>query len=845
MTSSQYEEEVRKRIIRACKSGKDGFQDVLLQAEGADPRLVGKILNEVQSDTPGSTVQTQDLASIRSQIFNDLPASDPALGQWWYTPETQEELAQRILELRQGSSEFKVLCIGVPTVATLLAKAGCNVQLAESDPDIVDAVSREESNLTIHHVDLLATQGDFALANAVIVDPPWYEHEMREFLRQGANKLVEQGTLFVSLPPLLTRPNSASERESLLQLLQLHGFQVQFLDRNVIKYVVPRFEESAFNDVPGFCGQPWRVADLLVCIKSKTKEWNQLDESESSSPKSITRYSRDPHEFRVFATKDEANGDPQTIITKVDEFSSNVSRRAFQVDPDIWTSEKVGAIIEDFGHANFILSCWQNGHGKSDTVSKMVTEQDLTEGTVKAIVDKYDDVLEIWSRFGSGYGRRNPDDILKAKDTANSDWAAKSSAREHTEESDGFRLQFSRDRDRTLWSSSFRALAGKTQLFPVESGDQLRQRLTHSIEVMQLAGTIAESFGLDRDLVEAGSLAHDIGHTPFGHAGEYALDSLFSRSGERSTPGFNHYEHGVDVVRFLEGPYSHQPAASHSGLNLTPEVCECIFKHTYCQGGNSASHDTFRQKSKHASFLQDGYCHLEGQAVRIADKVSYLVSDIEDGIQLNAIGEESLMSCRLFHRPPIDLSQPKGEPLIRRFLLQRRNLLRLLMEDIILETGRRLAKLSSISSVRSNDDYVVNHSPAFDADVKEVWKKLQAGNLHKDPRVIRANMNAARIVSELFYLFSIIPETVPTMFRQEHERLWSGPYIDFFKGKFGPNISIPTQFTSFLPLDRFIGFSRNQNQTIDVKVEEFTLAKDYVASLSDDYARKLHAEYLG
>ena len=380
-------------------------------------------------------------------------------------------------------------------------------------------------------------------------------------------------------------------------------------------------------------------------------------------------------------------------------------------------------------------------------------------------------------KYRAGIDHRRPEEIEKAKVSAMSKWATCASDREVKDQPDEFRLSFQRDRDRVLWSGSFRQLAGKTQLFPITEGDQLRQRLTHSVEVMQLASTIADSFGLDRDLTEADALAHDIGHTPFGHAGEYAIDKLFTSVTHAQVAGFNHYEHGVDVVRYLEGPYQQLERYGHAGLNLTPEVCECIFKHTYCQGGTRISHDEIRSRSKHQEFLLSGYCHLEGQAIRIADKVSYLISDIEDGIRLDAIDDAALTSCRLFRRPPIDLSQPRSEPLRTRFLIQRRHVIRVLMSDIITETGRRLSRVSNAAGVRSQGQYLVAHSDALKADVDEVWSVLQVARLHQDARVVRSNMKAAKIISELLIVLTLFPELIPQQFRHNHERLRSMPYM--------------------------------------------------------------------
>src|SRR5262249_44896464 len=169
--------------------------------------------------------------------------------------------------------------------------------------------------------------------------------------------------------------------------------------------------------------------------------------------------------------------------------------------------------------------------------------------------------------------------LKDARSHALTDLAAIPSRRRYEYQDDQFRLEFQRDRDRILWSHGLKRLADKSQVFPVDRDDHLRRRLSHSIEVMQLSATIARAFGLDPDLTEAGALAHDIGHTPFGHAGEHALDSILNDI-EPDLLGFNHYEHGADVVRWLEDVYWSPGIGGFPGLNLTPETVECIFKHT-------------------------------------------------------------------------------------------------------------------------------------------------------------------------------------------------------------------------------------------------------------------------
>jgi dGTPase len=293
---------------------------------------------------------------------------------------------------------------------------------------------------------------------------------------------------------------------------------------------------------------------------------------------------------------------------------------------------------------------------------------------------------------------------------------------------------------------------------------------------MQLASTIGASFGLDRDLIEAGALAHDIGHTPFGHAGEHALDRLLVGI-HSQLGGFNHYEHGVDVVRWLEGAYYVSSATPFHGLNLTPEVAECILKHTFCQTGNDLTAEAVLAISKHSDVIKPGYCHLEGQSVRVADKISYLVSDVEDGIRLGALTVNDLHTCRFFYRAPLNFTLGPGETLYNRFIEQRRNILKLLMEDVLVETNKRLARMKP-GHMRSADEYTVNHSTEIVRDVAEIWERLQRGRLHEDRRVKLANLQAARIVTDLTVAFAICPSLVDVDFAVEHERLWSTAYLD-------------------------------------------------------------------
>ena len=335
-------------------------------------------------------------------------------------------------------------------------------------------------------------------------------------------------------------------------------------------------------------------------------------------------------------------------------------------------------------------------------------------------------------------------------------------------------------------------------------------------------------------------MAHDIGHTPFGHAGEHALNRTLNEI-DPKLGGFNHYEHGVDVVRWLESPYAVSRITAFSGLNLTPEVAECILKHTYCQAGDALSADHIYRSSKHSDFIPAGYCHLEGQAVRLADKICYFVSDLEDGIRLSAITVSDLLVCRFFHRAPLNFAVPHGQSLYDNFIEQRRNVLKILMEDVLVATSKRLARMKP-QQVRVAAEYVVNHSDDILQDMTEVWVKLQRSKLHEDRRVKLANFQAARIVSDLTIALAACPQLVDRQFASEHGRLRTKPYLDHYRKAAGKSVAVQPALVDFLALEHMIGSKYEPGRPVNVPIEEIVQAKDYVAGLTDSRARALHTE---
>jgi dGTPase len=672
-----------------------------------------------------------------------------------------------------------------------------------------------------------------------MIDPPWYPEAIYTFLFRALAATHMKGEIYCTLPGRLTRPGIESFRAELARDIISAGHEILVLEEGTVHYQVPRFELAALKLLEGFKGVPWRTGDLLHIRKTSDK---------SIPPKPLRKetaqvFSRNSTEFRVFlrGTETASKG---IIAQKLDKYSENISTRAHTGEvPDLWTSEKVGILMSDLPLVRSILECWANDKlSKQHTVDKLVIlgkPRDLaTEATAKL-----DGLLFLWSKFAAAPPLRLPDEIKQAREAGLTAWATRPTAREHNEKLDLYRGEYQRDRDRVLWSSGLRRLSDKTQLFPVEHDDDLRQRLAHSLEVFQLAATIGASFGLDSDLIEAGSLAHDIGHTPFGHAGEHALDKLLNTISEE-LGGFNHYEHGVDVVRYLEGPYYTSPTTPFYGLNLTSEVLECVIKHTYCHRGESLSTEEIAKKSKHNDLIEPGFCHLEGQAVRAADKISYLISDLEDGIRLGVLTNKDLLSCRFFHAPPLDFTLGLTDTLHQCFLQQRRWILKLLMEDILNASSKRISRLSSSSpnSVREAGEYTIQHSEEILHDVEEMWTKLQAAKLHTDRRVVSANLHASRIVAELCITYCVMPELIEKRFRSEHERLHTSKYMKHYREKVGKKVTLRRDFVGFLPMNLMIGTRYKVGEDLTVPIESLIMAKDFVAALSDSRATAFHEE---
>jgi len=309
-----------------------------------------------------------------------------------------------------------------------------------------------------------------------------------------------------------------------------------------------------------------------------------------------------------------------------------------------------------------------------------------------------------------------------------------------------YRSEFQRDRDRIVHSSAFRRLEYKTQVFVNHEGDMFRTRLTHSIEVAQIGRAIARALHLNEDLTEAISLAHDLGHTPFGHAGQDALNECM-----RDYGGFEHNLQSLRVVDELEDRY-----ADFRGLNLTFETREGILKH--------CSLDNARQLGELGRrFLEKGQPSLEAQIANIADAIAYNNHDVDDGLRAGLLTVEQLCEVELFavQHAAVRQAYPdlEGRRLIHEII--RRMINRQVVD--LLETSRRLideAAPADVDAVRARSEPLLRFSEAMQQQ-HQALKRFLRVNLYQHYRVHRMTVKSQRIVRDLFGAIFDDPRLLP------------------------------------------------------------------------------------
>jgi dGTPase len=333
------------------------------------------------------------------------------------------------------------------------------------------------------------------------------------------------------------------------------------------------------------------------------------------------------------------------------------------------------------------------------------------------------------------------------------------------------RTAYQRDRDRVIHSTAFRRLVYKTQVFLNHEGDLFRTRLTHSLEVAQLGRSIARSLHLNEDLVEAVALAHDLGHTPFGHAGQDALNAclkaLFAAAqpGEPESDGWG-FEHNLQSLRVVDHLEERYP--SFDGLNLSFETREGILKH--CSKTNALRLQKNDVSGVAARFISGGSPSLEAQLCNLADEIAYNAHDIDDGVRSGLLSMEQLAEVPLFERYRVKALQAHPNLAGRRLLFES---IRLMLSDqvydVINTTRVQLdaADLQSADEVRAAPPMV-----AFSPDMREASQTLKTfllRNLYRHPQVMETTDRARRVVNELFALYMDRPQELPSEHRErEH-----------------------------------------------------------------------------
>jgi dGTPase len=339
--------------------------------------------------------------------------------------------------------------------------------------------------------------------------------------------------------------------------------------------------------------------------------------------------------------------------------------------------------------------------------------------------------------------------------------ALASRGRLHAEPACPTRSPVQRDRDRILHSTAFRRLTYKTQMFVFHEGDHYRTRITHSLEVAQIARTISRQLRLDEDLAEALALAHDLGHPPFGHAGERALSAAVTEHG-----GFDHNVQSFRILTRLERKY-----LGFDGLNLTWETLEGLAKHNGPPGRPGRSRDpallhALRSWPQTFALDLDRHAAAEAQVAAVADDIGWMTHDIDDGLRAGLIELSDLAEVALLAPIVVGLAARTDVEASRRVFSVSRQLITIIIADVVHESRRRLASLrpGSADDIRAAEHEVVGFSAAMLAELKALRTFLFA-RLYRHPRVVRVMTDAETVVRDLVARYRRDPTALPETWR--------------------------------------------------------------------------------
>jgi dGTPase len=328
--------------------------------------------------------------------------------------------------------------------------------------------------------------------------------------------------------------------------------------------------------------------------------------------------------------------------------------------------------------------------------------------------------------------------------------------REHEEKSDETRFPFQRDRDRIIHTREFRRLKGKTQVFVAGEGDHFRTRLTHTMEVAQISRDIARTLGLNEDLAECIALAHDLGHPPFAHAGEQALDQWMRSHGS----SFEHNDQSLRIVTVIA-----DHAVGHTGLNLNKEVLEGLQKHR-------TPHDHPDQAKKNTVARSPS---LEAQVVNIADEIAYTAHDIDDGLRADFFTME-MITRQPLAKDAAEISKKRGTSL-------RGAVIHLLVTDLYRATEEELRtkNIQSLDNVYAAHDSLVRFSPETDKKLTELRTYLEE-QMYRHPTVKENNENGQRLIIELCNRYLENPHPKITELMKKHSSTLVESIKDYVAG---------------------------------------------------------------
>ena len=325
----------------------------------------------------------------------------------------------------------------------------------------------------------------------------------------------------------------------------------------------------------------------------------------------------------------------------------------------------------------------------------------------------------------------------------------KSKGRLNNEPTSKYRSPFQRDRDRIIHSASFRRLKHKTQVFVNTEGDHFRTRITHSIEVAQIARSIAKYLNLNEDLAETLSLAHDLGHTPFGHAGEYALDECMENYG-----GFDHNLQTLRIVMFLENKYF-----KFKGLNLSIETLEGLLKHNGPVEDSDLVNSLIGLKTFKGKINFNTFPSLEDQISAISDDIAYNNHDIPDGINANLFKLEELIEIDFFRSIYLKYKKKINKKNYKIATYQIiRDSIDLMIRDLLTNTQKNLKnfKIKSIKDIANSDQLLVCFSNSIQKSEKEIKLFLRT-KMYDNKLVLKKNQRGKIIIKKLFGIIKSNP----------------------------------------------------------------------------------------